>query len=1022
MTVRMLTAIAFSILLTGLIPVLAGSHTENFDGFAGCDSFQTTAVWDGINRRLELPYVNGSQGTDVAGVVPAPDGGIFFLTIHYSHPDGGLYLRRRNAGGNPVWPAPGVFVPGSEKTNLASLALLTNGDLLAVWQVYSPSTQVYALRYTPEGQSVWAAPKQINQGTAGAYLTMCATAALPGGHAVVVWGDCRTGPTRLYAQRINMNGEPQWGGYDVAIDPLSTNAPFDITVTADSSGVMYVAWAELATGTTNIAMTRIEPNGTVSWIPAKAGTISSTNDQYTPVLKSVEGEGLFLLWHEISTASRHVEMVRREWDGSTTWNNDLIIDSHPDAVGTVNMDIQADGSLLLSYPLGTGAFQQTYTRRFNISSSSVGTRYEIGIPDGVTFLHELPLAAVPGGAYGILVRSGLCSVKHELFRLEPTGQSAWSSGLLLPLLAGMPYNGFPSFIDGSGAEGGFSVTWGDTRDGNLAPLVRTFQDPETPLGPNAVILGGGPGNRGPARGAQTVTGNRAMVWVESHLNSYSLMGCWYDANWNPFFAAPLTLATDIQFPDLPTLDLVIDSSGRAIAAWAGSYGGDSGIYMQGFLPTGNRVYSAPVRVDSAPLMTLHKSAVLAAFPDGSITAAWIDDRTGQQMAYAQWVSASGSARWPSDKLIFDWPGLLSISSIAVQPKDNNVYAIAGIAEATGELIAVTALDSTGAVAVTPSKVSNKYDYINNVAVAPFGNDLVLCFDGYVSGVSSAVYAQRLSGGVTPTWIDKQVNVSPSSTFYALDITQTKSAACAVAFTLRNTAGPQSFMQEINGSGNRNYGTDLPMVNPAPVFIGVAAAVSSTLDNSTNIHWAGLSVVDNANGGNLDYALSNNGGQTWFYVEPGQAVVFPVLGNDLRWGVDMYCEETRQVSPVITQVSTVWDESQVAADLDLNRTMFQADDLFSLKLRLANTGDPISVEEYIILDVYGAYYFWPRWTAVVDNRTETLEANSNREETILEFTWPAGAGAASGILFYTGLLAPGGNELLGPYDWVSLSFQ
>ncbi len=108
------------------------------------------------------------------------------------------------------------------------------------------------------------------------------------------------------------------------------------------------------------------------------------------------------------------------------------------------------------------------------------------------------------------------------------------------------------------------------------------------------------------------------------------------------------------------------------------------------------------------------------------------------------------------------------------------------------------------------------------------------------------------------------------------------------------------------------------------------------------------------------------------------------------------------------------------DLMLNQTDFGANDPFELIISIEYSGVSISVELYVILDVYGEYWFYPGWTQALDFQTLMLDMDFN--DVILAFQWPAGAGSASNLKFWAGLLEAGSVNLLGNVDSVTFGYD
>ncbi len=94
--------------------------------------------------------------------------------------------------------------------------------------------------------------------------------------------------------------------------------------------------------------------------------------------------------------------------------------------------------------------------------------------------------------------------------------------------------------------------------------------------------------------------------------------------------------------------------------------------------------------------------------------------------------------------------------------------------------------------------------------------------------------------------------------------------------------------------------------------------------------------------------------------------------------------------------------------------YAAGDTFDLSMTTDMYGNGISVVEYIALDVYETYFFWPSWGSTIDNRTQTFETRTSSRETILYFEWPEVTGHAGGIRFWAALMDATSGTLLD-YD-------
>ena len=138
---------------------------------------------------------------------------------------GNIHLQRIDSAGNLKWGAGGrglntLFNIGFPNYNITPSG---NGDIIATWDGYSYHSGVYAQKIDTGGNFLWDTievmvcdtpagqtyPDVISDGMGGAYFA---------------WSDGRAAasPARIYAQRLNANGDEQWIHNGIALDTLNT--------------------------------------------------------------------------------------------------------------------------------------------------------------------------------------------------------------------------------------------------------------------------------------------------------------------------------------------------------------------------------------------------------------------------------------------------------------------------------------------------------------------------------------------------------------------------------------------------------------------------------------------------------------------------------------------------------------------------------------------------------------------------------------------------------------------------------
>ncbi len=94
--------------------------------------------------------------------------------------------------------------------------------------------------------------------------------------------------------------------------------------------------------------------------------------------------------------------------------------------------------------------------------------------------------------------------------------------------------------------------------------------------------------------------------------------------------------------------------------------------------------------------------------------------------------------------------------------------------------------------------------------------------------------------------------------------------------------------------------------------------------------------------------------------------------------------------------------------------FSPGEACSLAVDICNPSDDVydGIPLFVLLDVYGSYYFAPSFGQAFDHFTINVIPGMHQLEVLPEFAWPDNAGSASGILFHSAMTNPEMTELMG----------
>jgi len=105
--------------------------------------------------------------------------------------------------------------------------------------------------------------------------------------------------------------------------------------------------------------------------------------------------------------------------------------------------------------------------------------------------------------------------------------------------------------------------------------------------------------------------------------------------------------------------------------------------------------------------------------------------------------------------------------------------------------------------------------------------------------------------------------------------------------------------------------------------------------------------------------------------------------------------------------------------------FTAGRLFDLRVIITNPYErPFSADLYVLLDVFGEYFFYPGWGAGMDKQRITAPAAAEEAHQILLFNWPqTDAGRIDNIMFHAAIFAPLTFDLIEHgCDTINFSFE
>ena len=292
------------------------SHTADVDGVGGMiigwkdgrevgnsDIWAQRILADGTlfwgNGEGILVCSNGAN-QDSPKLCPDGRGGAFFTWVddrNRQQTNKDIYAQRVDANGNLMWGAANEGVPlcTAEQEQVENRIIITEpGTAIVLWQDKRANGQeydIYAQRINGEGQMVKTWQPEQGRPVAVAARNQQEARMYPDGQggAFFAWEDERDAgypEIDIWAQRLNVNGAPQWAENGIPVCRVANTQQAPL-LRRTAEGGAFIAWQDQRSGSFHLYGQKLRPNGTSAWtengIPLAAGlSQNATNQQLIP--------------------------------------------------------------------------------------------------------------------------------------------------------------------------------------------------------------------------------------------------------------------------------------------------------------------------------------------------------------------------------------------------------------------------------------------------------------------------------------------------------------------------------------------------------------------------------------------------------------------------------------------------------------------------------------------------------------------------------------------------------------------
>ncbi|MFA5771744.1 MAG: hypothetical protein WC974_03330, partial [Thermoplasmata archaeon] len=209
-----------------------------------------------------------------------------------------IYAQRINSTGAVQWTANGTAICAA--TGIQSGPQLASdglGGAIITWKDERSLYNIYAQRINSAGTVQWTANGvAISTASGDKYNPQIASDGLGG--AIITWQDYRSGPSAIYAQRINSTGAVQWTANGTVICAV-TGGQSSPQIVSDGSGSAIITWEDYRSSSDyDVYAQRINSAGTVQWTADGVAISTASAEQSSPQLVSDGSGGAIITWKD----------------------------------------------------------------------------------------------------------------------------------------------------------------------------------------------------------------------------------------------------------------------------------------------------------------------------------------------------------------------------------------------------------------------------------------------------------------------------------------------------------------------------------------------------------------------------------------------------------------------------------------------------------------------------------------------------------------------------------------------------
>ena len=390
------------------------------------------------------------------------------------------------------------------------------------------------------------------------------------GGAIITWEDRRNIHFDIYAQRIDAQGNIQWGKGGVPVCTALENQ-IKPRIISDGAGGAFITWHDIRNGTDNadVYAQRLDAQGKPLWAINGITLCNEPNAQNSPIITTDGAGGAIIIWQDYRTNYADIYAQRINNNGEALWvNNGKLVCGGSGTQGNIVVINDGVGGAIFAWQDFRRNYADIYAQRIDGSGSMLWDKY--GVPVSTAVGHaNFPVITSNGAEGAILTWVDTRNGNNDIFaqQVDGNGVVQWRENGV-PVCTSKRNQNLP--VIASDNAGGALLAWWDMRSGESDIYAQHVDLTGKALwkeNGQAICLE--PGIQNYVSIASDGHGNAMLVWNDDRDQSFDVYAQFIDAKgvlkWKNNGVACCTATDNQGFPSF-----IIDDKDNAVITWQDS--------------------------------------------------------------------------------------------------------------------------------------------------------------------------------------------------------------------------------------------------------------------------------------------------------------------------------------------------------------------------------------------------------------------------------------------------------------------